>query len=145
MAAQPWPDAAPLRVLPADSQLPLPLDGAPAPVWERRHAAGDGGPFVVVGITRTPDGSAWRVSFGLAYPASDGGELEPIETHAIDAATYAGARLAVEAYWAALAAAGRAYHRHVGMPIAPADVAPVEPSGGRLLPFRNRGELAPTG
>lgn len=136
MAAQPWPDAAPLRVLPADSQLPLPLDVEPAAVYERRFAAADGRPAVVVRVTRTPDGAAWRASFGIAYDTGaghDGG--------AIDAATFDGARLAAEAYWLALSRCAAAFDRYN----APDDVEPVEPSGGRVLPFRNRGELAPTG
>jgi hypothetical protein len=99
-------------------------------------AAADGRPAVVVRVARTPDGAAWRASFGVAYDAGaghDGG--------AIDAATFDGARLAAEAYWLALSRCAAAFDRHN----APDDVEPVEPSGGIVLPFRNRGELAPTG
>lgn len=149
MAAQPWPDAAPLRVLPADSQLSLPLDVAPAAVWERRHVASDGGPVVVVRIAQLPAGAGWRVSFGLAH-LDDAGAVEQPSCAALDVDTFRAARAAADFGWMLVDGAASAFVRHVSQAAAAAaDDAgdALEPRGDRrrVLRFEPRAPLAPTG
>ena len=150
-----WPTVPPLQIVPLPLQLPLLGVAAPAPaaLWERRHVVTDGGPVVVVRIARTPDGAAWRVSFGLAH-LDDNGTIEHPEGAALDVDTFGAARAAADFGWLLVAGAAAAFVRHVSGAAAAAavvvpdrldDVEPVEPGGPRVLQFRTRDELAPTG
>lgn len=144
-----WPTVPPLCLVAPAVQLELPNIAAPAAVWERRHVGEDGGAVAVVRIARAPDGSAWRVSFGLVYPdVITAGE--PPERAALDVSTFGAARAAADAFALALVGACRAEVRRLAVALAAGDAAAHaagDARGGRgqLLQFERPATLAPTG